>query len=100
MCFTRLRAFTLTNKRLAGLFLSCVVVSVVTYGLRVKNPREYTDPDFISLKVIKFASSIIDSHFYNIIIKDPEKNKYSEGFGSLIRPIFKKNERNKQCINY
>ena len=87
----------LTNKRLTRLFLSCVVFSVVRYGLRLKNPRKATGPDFIPLKVIKFASNVIDSHLCNIIIKDLEKNKYSEEPKTvLVRPIFKKNESNKQ----
>ena len=87
--------------RLTCLFLSCVVVSVVKYGLRLKNPRKVTGPDFIPLKVIKFASKVIDSHLCNILIKDLEKNKYSEEPNpALVRPIFKKNERIKQCINY
>ena len=77
--------------------MSCVIVSIVRYGLRIENPRKPTGPDFIPLKVIKFASNVIDSHFYNIIIKDLEKNKYSEEpKTALVRPIFKKNERNKQ----
>ena len=47
------------------------------------------------LKVIKFASSVINSHLYNII-KVLEKNKYSEELkAALVRPIFKKNERSK-----
>ena len=76
--------------------LSCVVVSIVRYGLRLKNPRKATAPDFIPLKVIKFASNVIDSHLYNIIIK-PEKSKYSEEpKTALVRPIFKKHERKKQ----
>ena len=80
-----------------GLFLSCVVVSIVKYNLRLKNPRKATGPDFIPLKFIKFASDVIDSHLYNIIIKDLEKNKYSEEpKTALVRPIFGKNERNKQ----
>ena len=66
------------NKRLRRLFLSCVVVSIVKYGLRLKNPRKATGPDFIPLKVIKFASNGIDSHLCNIIIKDLEKTKDSE----------------------
>ena len=87
----------LTNERLTCLFLSCVVVSTVRYSLRLKNPREATGPDFIPLKVIKFASNVIDSHLYNIMIKDLEKNNYSEEPKTeLVRPIFTKNERNKQ----
>ena len=106
---TRLRAYAsypsliracaplLTNKCLTRLFLSCVVVSVVRYALRLKNPRKVTGPDFIPLKFIKFASNVIDSQFYNIIRKDLEKNKYSdEPKTALVRPIFKKNERNNQ----
>ena len=95
----KLRAYAplLTNKRFTRLFLSCVVVSIVRYGLRLKNPWKATGPDFIPLKVIKFASNVIDSHLYNIIIKDLEKYKYSkEPKTALVRPIFNKNQRNKQ----
>ena len=60
---------------LRAFFLSCVVVLIVRYNLRLKNPRKATRPDFIPLKVIKFALNIIDSHLYNIMIKDLEKNK-------------------------
>ena len=35
--------------------LSCFVVSIVRYGLKLKNPRKATGQDFIPLKVIKFA---------------------------------------------
>ena len=71
------------------LFLSCVVISIVRYALRLKNPRKATGPDFIPLKVIEFAS--------NVIKRDLHKNKYSEKpKTALVRPIFKKNERNKQ----
>ena len=67
-------------------FLSCVVVLIA---------------DFIPLKVIKIASNVIDFHLYDIMINNPEKNKYSEEpKTALVRPIFHKNERNKQCINY
>ena len=52
---------------------------MVRYDLRLKNPRKATGPDFIPLKVIKFASNDIDSQLYNIIIiKDLEKKKYLE----------------------
>ena len=70
--------------------MPCVVVSIVKYGLRLKNPRIGTGPDFIPLKVIKFASNVSDSHLYSII-KDLEKNKYlEEPKTALVRPIFKK----------
>ena len=93
----RLRAFSLTSKRLTYLFLVlCSVVSFVRYGLRLKNARKATIPDFIPLKVIKFASNVIYSHLCNIIIKGLEKNKYLyEPKAALVRPIFMKNERNK-----
>ena len=40
--------------------------------------------------------NVIDSHLYNIIIKDLEKSKYSEEPKTLlVRPIFEKNKRNK-----
>ena len=57
--------------------LRCVVLTV-SYCLRLKSPRKATGPDFVPLKVIKLASNVIDSHLYNIIIKDLEKNKQSE----------------------
>ena len=93
---TCLHAFTLINKHLTRLFLPCFVFLIVRYGFRLKNPRKATGPDFICLKVIQFASSVIDSHLYNITIKDLGKNKYSEeSRTALVKPIFKKNERNK-----
>ena len=90
-------AFTLTNKHLTRLFcVLCCVVSIVRYDLGVTNSRKATGLDFIPLKVIKFASNVIDSYLYNII-KDLEKNKYSEEPKTiLVSPIFKKNERNKR----
>ena len=88
---THLRVFTLTNSAMRAFFLSCVVVSIARYDLRLKNPRKATGPDFIPLKVIKFASNVIDSHLSNIIIKDLEKSKYSEEpKTALVKPIFKK----------
>ena len=92
-----LHAFALTNKRLTGpFFVLCCVFSVKRHGFRLKNSEKATDPDFIPLKIIKFASDVINSHLYNIIIKDLEKSKYSEDpKTALVRPIFKKNERNK-----
>ena len=61
---------------------------IVSYGLRLKNP------DFIPVKVIKFASNVIDSHLSNITIKDLEKSKYSEQpKRARVRPIFKVNEK-------
>ena len=68
--------------------------------VRLKNHRKATGPNFIPLKFIKFTSNGVDSHLYNIIIKDQEKNKYSEDpKAALVRPILKKKERNK-IVNY
>ena len=70
------------------------VVSIVRYGLRLKNPRKDIGPDFNPLKVIKFASNVNNSHIYNTIIKDLKKVLRSVKT-VLGRPIFKKNETDK-----
>ena len=63
---------------------------------RVKITRKATGLDFIPLKVIKFLSNVNNSHLYNIVIKELEKNKYSEESKTvLVRPIFQENRRNK-----
>ena len=63
---------------------------------RVKITRKATGLDFIPLKVIKFLSNVTNSHLYNIVIKELEKNKYSEESKTvLVRPIFQENRRNK-----
>ena len=68
--------------------ISCIIKSL--------DPKKATGPDGIPIKVIKYASNVIDSHLCNIIIKDLELNKYSEELKTaLVRPIFKKNEREK-----
>ena len=60
------------------------------------NPKKATGPDGIPIKVLKYASNAIDSHLSHIIGNDIEKNNYSEEpKTALVRPIFKKNERNK-----
>ena len=60
------------------------------------NPKKATGPDGIPIKIIKHAANTIDSHLCNIIIKDLDKNRYSEEpKTALVRPQFKKNERNK-----
>ena len=75
----------------------CCCFNCKVHTLRLKKVRKATGPDFIPLKFIKCASNVIDFHLYNIIIKDLEKNKYSEELKTtLVRPIFKENERNKQ----
>ena len=41
--------------------------------LKTEIPRKATGTDFIPLKVNKFASNVINSGLYNIIVKDLEK---------------------------
>ena len=75
MRLTYLRAFSLTNKHYTHLFfVLCCAVSIVRYDLTLKNPKKATGAHLISLKVIKFALIIINSHLYNII-KDLEKKQ-------------------------
>ena len=86
---------------LSAFFHLCWIVLIVSYGLRLKNFRKATGPNFIPLKVIKFASNVIDSHLYNIIIKDLEKNKYSEEpKRAWVRPIFNVIKKKNKIGNY
>ena len=82
---------------LRAVFVFFCVTSILRHDLRLKKPRKATGPDFIPLKVIKFASNVIGFHLHNIILKDLDKNKYSEEpkTTALVRPIFKKYDRNK-----
>ena len=90
----RLRSFTLPISALRAFF--CLVFCCFSCKVRIKNLRKGTGPDFITVKVIKFASNVIDPHHYNTIMQDLEKNWYlEEPKTALVRPIFKKNERNK-----
>ena len=59
------------------------------------DPKKATGPDGIPIKILSHASNTIDSHFCNIMKKDLRKNNNSEPKTALVRPIFKKNERNK-----
>ena len=70
---TRLRAYAPYAPVRLYSPISALRLSIVRYDLRLKNPRKATGTDFIPLKLIKFASNVIDSHLYNIIIKDLEK---------------------------
>ena len=71
-------------------------VEDISLIIKSLNPKKATGPDGIPIKVLKYASNAIDSHLCNIIGNDIDKNKYSEEpKTALVRPIFKKNERNK-----
>ena len=91
-----LRALISTISAWRAFFVLCCVVLIASYCLSLKNPRKPRGPDLIPLKVIKFASNVTDSHLYNIIIKDLEKNKYSEEPKiAWVKPIFKVTQKNK-----
>ena len=81
--------------------MSCVVVLIVRYDLRLEDPRKSTRPDYIPLKVIKFASNIIDSQIYNIIIKDLEKASTQKSQKQLLSDPFsrkmKEASKKKNC---
>ena len=68
------------NSRVKSFSFYHLYRSVEDISLLIKylNPRRATGSDFIPLKVIKFVWNVIDPHLHNII-KDLEKNKYSEG---------------------
>ena len=71
-------------------------VEDISLIIRSLNPKKATGPDGIPIKILRCASNIIDSHLRYVIVQDLEKNKYSEEpKTALVRPIFKKNERNK-----
>ena len=65
---------------LRAFFVLCSVVLIVSYALRLKNPRKATGLDFTPLKVIKFASNVIDSHLYNITIPRRAKKSMSKTY--------------------
>ena len=93
----RVRTLPSVIRALRVFFVFCCVVSFLRYCLRLKNPRKAKGPDFIALKVIKFASDCYLSSPLKHYNKRPrKKNNYSEKpKTALVRPIFKKNERNK-----
>ena len=65
-------------------------VEDISLIIKSLNPKKATGPDGIPIKVLRYASNAIDPHLCNIIGNDIEEPKTA-----LVRPIFKKNERNK-----
>ena len=60
------------------------------------NPNKATGPDRMSLKIIKNAANVTDSHLAYIINKDLKENEFSENAKTaLVRPISKKDDRDK-----
>ena len=61
------------------------------------NPNKATGPNHIPLKIIKTAANVIDSHLAYIINKDLKENEFSENAKTaLVRPIYKKDDRDKE----
>ena len=64
--------------------------------IKSSNPRKATGPDGIPVKILKIARNVIDSHLTNIINRDIEENKFCEDAKTaLVRPIYKKKDRDK-----
>ena len=64
------------------------------------NPKKATGPDKISVKTVKLAASVIDSHLTNIINNDLSNNAFSDSAKlASVGPIYKKDERN-EIKNY
>ena len=60
------------------------------------NPNKAVCPDDISLKIIKTAANVMNSHLMHIINKDLKENKFSENAKAvLVRPKYKKDDRGK-----
>ena len=58
------------------------------------DPIEATGPDDISIKVIKIASKVVDSHLTKVISRNIELNRFSDLLKvPLEGPIYKKEER-------
>ena len=59
------------------------------------NPKKATGPDKIPVKIVKLATSVIDSHLTNIINNDLSNNAFSDSAKlASVRPIYKKDDRN------
>ena len=60
------------------------------------NPRKATGPDGIPVKILKIARNVIDSRLTNIINRDIKEKSFSEEVeNALVRPLHKKNDRDK-----
>ena len=64
------------------------------------NPKKATGPDKIPVKIVKLATSVIDSHLTNIINNDLSNNAFPDSPKlASVRPIYKKDDRN-EIKNY
>ena len=59
------------------------------------SPKKATGTDLIPVKIVKLATSVIDSHLSNIINNDLPNNAFSD-YAKLasVRSIYKKDDRN------
>ena len=64
------------------------------------NPKKATEADKIPVKIVKLATSVIDSYLTNIINNDLSNIAFSDsGKLAYFRPIYKKDDRN-EIKNY
>ena len=78
-------------KNLAPFDFPKPTVEDISLIIKRLNPKKATSSDCIYLKIVNFASNFIESCLFNIIMKDLEKNKYSEEpKTALVKTIFKK----------
>ena len=64
------------------------------------NPKKATAPYKFPVKIVKLATSVIDSHLTNIINNDLSNNAFSDSARlASVRPIYKKDDRN-EIKNY
>ena len=60
------------------------------------NPRKAAGPDGIPVKILKIARNVIDLRLTNIINRDIKEKSFSEeAENTLVRPLHKKNDRDK-----
>ena len=64
------------------------------------NPKKAAAPYKFPVKIVKLATSVIDSHLTNIINNDLSNNAFSDSARlASVRPIYKKDDRN-EIKNY
>ena len=58
--------------------IKAVSVGQINKIIKGLNPNKVTGPDKISVKIVKLAASVFDSHLTNIINNDPSNNAFSD----------------------
>ena len=78
-------------------FPEATTEDIINIIIKPLNTNKATGPDPIPLKIIKTAANVIDSHLAYIINKDLKENEFSENAKTaLVRPIYKKDGRDKE----